>query len=290
MQKSEKCRIIVRRHCTSSDTNRVENLKQLFERGKQGPFATIFNSQEMQHAFERALDPTFEVHVIATVSSGKSTFVNAMLSRDIVPESNLACTATIMRIENQNGVPFFSAKRFDSNNVEIERQSPIDSDILTIWNSDTKTSLVEIQGDIPMLKEAKDANIVLIDTPGPNNSRNSEHKRKTLDAIKEEPMAMVIYILNSTALSTNDDKWLLHQVSEAMETAGRQAQDRFIFVANKADCFDPEDGEDVSSALDNVRTYFEQPNDPIFGDEPYYDQVVERDARAYAEEIMPIIV
>ncbi|MBW5390395.1 hypothetical protein E6A51_09400, partial [Brachyspira hampsonii] len=58
-----------------------------------------------------------------------------------------------------------------------------------------------------------------------------------------------------TQLSTNDDNLLLSSVLRAMEKAGKQAKDRFLFVVNKLDNFDPSEGESVERVLIDVKDY-----------------------------------
>ncbi|RMM09165.1 hypothetical protein APX70_00045 [Pseudomonas syringae pv. maculicola] len=56
-------------------------------------------------------------------------------------------------------------------------------------------------------------------------------------------------------MGTNDDKNLLGLVAETMRKGGKQSKDRFIFVVNKMDVFDPEKGEDLPSVLSRVKNY-----------------------------------
>lgn len=237
--------------------HRVTALKELFEHGKTGPFAYTFNTVEMQAAFDRALDPTFEVNVIATMSSGKSTVVNALLGKELMPAKNEACTATIARIEDDDDAPLFTAQRFDKHGKPLSNVKEANNALLTEWNDDKNTSLITIKGNIPTVQQTDECTMVFVDTPGPNNARDEDHQRITLEAIKSKPLSMILYVLNSTQLSTKDDRWLLDQVCSAMSAGGRSAQDRFIFVANKIDAFDPEKGESVTRALKNVRDYLQ---------------------------------
>lgn len=237
--------------------NRIGELQDLFGRGKSGPFSDDFKSEKMQAAFNRATDPTFEVNVIATMSSGKSTVVNSLLGLDLMPAKNEACTATISRITDHDGMKTFVARRLDKNGKVLDDTVEIDSATLSAWNDDERTSVIEIDGDIPTVSETPDCRMVFVDTPGPNNSRNDEHKQTTYKAIESKPLSMVLYVLNSTQLCADDDRRLLTKVCEVMRNGGRKAQDRFVFLANKIDCFDPEKGESVKVALKNVREYLE---------------------------------
>ena len=241
-----------------TDETRVQRLKALFEKGKMGPFKDTFNSKEMQQAFERAIDPTFEVNVIATMSSGKSTVVNSLLGAELMPAKNEACTATIARIRDVDTLKFFTAQRFDHHGNAISEEEIATKELLEQWNDDPKTHIIEVKGNIPTVEQTEACTMVFVDTPGPNNSCNANHQKTTLEAIRSKPLSMVIYVLNATQLSTNDDCWLLSQVRQAMSAGGRRAQDRFIFIANKIDNFDPEKGESVKHAMENVREYLKR--------------------------------
>lgn len=239
----------------TSQQNRVDDLKKLFEDGTQGPFSEIFQSPEMQAAFGRALDPAFEVYVVATMSSGKSTVLNALVGMELLPAKNEACTATIARIQDDDKADFFTAQRFDKDGKPLSEVEKADIELLEKWNDDPQTSRIEINGDIPTVQQTDERRMVFVDTPGPNNSRDSAHRRITLEAIRSKPLSMVLYVLNATSLSVNDDKNLLDEVCKAMSAGGRQAQDRFIFVLNKIDAFDPGKHESVRSALETTREY-----------------------------------
>ncbi len=240
------------------DDERLTKLHDLFEEGKQSPFGELFNSERMKEAFARATDPTFEVNVIATMSSGKSTVVNALLGKELMPAKNEACTATIARIEDDDNNPEFVAQRFDREGKPLSELVPATRELLTEWNDDVKTHLIEVKGDIPTVKETSACTFVFVDTPGPNNARTAAHEQATLEAIQSKPLSMVLYILNATQLSTKDDDQLLKLVCNEMNKGGRKAHDRFVFIANKIDAFDPEKGESVTKAMVNVRAYLRE--------------------------------
>ena len=235
--------------------DRVSRLRDLFRKAKDGPFDE-FRTESLDRQFRQALEPSFEVNVVATMSSGKSTVVNAMLGTSLMPSKNEACTATIARIEDHDDMEGFRARRLDRDGEILDDwQDGVDQDLLSRWNEDADTSIIDVQGNIPAVDEKEDVRLVFVDTPGPNSSRDPEHRKRTVRAITQRPLSMVLYILNATQLSTDDDCHLLDLVSTAMEEGGRQAQDRFIFIANKIDSFDPEEGESVAKALASVRQY-----------------------------------
>ena len=241
-----------------ADSKRTRALQELFEEGKNCPYpevAHLFQTGKMQNAFNDAMNTIFEANVVATMSSGKSTFINSLLGQELMPAAAKATTATIARVINRDTMNDFRGQRFDKDGNPISEPGELlDLKTMTEWNKDPETSFIDIEGNIPTISQSDSMTIAFIDTPGPNNSRNEEHYRRTVEAINSKPLSMVIYVLNGTQLEIKDDKDLLNLVREAMEKGGRQAQDRFVFIANKFDDVDPAD-EDIAESLEDVKNY-----------------------------------
>ena len=228
-------------------------IKKIFEEIQQGPFEEL-KGEDVKKAFKQVQNQELQVSVIATVSAGKSTLINALLGKKLMPSSQEACTATISEIQD-NDKEMFEAQAFDKNGNLYATSNDLDLDTMKEWNSNEKISKIEIKGDIPFVK-ADDTRLILMDTPGPNNSRDEAHKETTMRALSESSKTLVLYILNATQLGVNDDNNLLNMVAESMKVGGKQSKDRFIFVVNKLDEFFNED-DNVESALDKVRKYLE---------------------------------
>lgn len=252
-----KIRIHLKQVVVKDSYDRIKELITLFEYlQKECPFEDLKDKQ-IQDNFHNAVGSEFEVSVIATMSSGKSTLINAMLGRELMPAKNEACTATIAKIKDVDGMTDFSAVCRDLDNKEIVRTNQLTLQEMDKYNEDPKIAFIDIEGDIPFVS-SKNMELVLLDTPGPNNSRTEAHKNHTYRIIKEKSKPMVLYVLNATQLSTNDDNYLLASVADAMKVGGKQAKDRFIFAVNKVDTFDIEKGESIEGALGNVRAYLAQ--------------------------------
>ena len=250
--------------------DRLEKIKSLMTRvSKESPkFADYLanSDQKTKQDFEDALNNDFDAYVVATMSSGKSTFINAMLGQDLLPAANEATTATIAHIfdDKSYGGDFYG-ERHNSNGNLIEHNNAVDLATMKAWNADPETKAITLKGDIRAIKENSNVRLVLTDTPGPNNSQDPEHQRTTLGFIQDSKRnPLIIYVLNATQLGTNDDAQLLKLVADIMSKGGKQSKERFLFVVNKMDMFDPELGENIENALDSVRGYLEENgiNDP----------------------------
>ncbi|EGQ8224801.1 dynamin family protein [Vibrio cholerae] len=243
---------------------RLEKIKSLINRvSEESPkFADYLANSDLKakQDFEDALNNDFDAYVVATMSSGKSTFINAVLGQDLLPAANEATTATIAHIfdDKAQGDAFYG-KRFDSNGNLIEQNEAVDLAIMKAWNADSETKTITLNGNIRAIKENNNVRLVLTDTPGPNNSQDPEHQRTTLGFIQDSKRnPLIIYVLNATQLGTNDDAQLLRLVADTMSKGGKQSKDRFLFVVNKMDMFDPERGENIEEALNRVKSYLEE--------------------------------
>jgi GTPase Era involved in 16S rRNA processing len=234
--------------------DKLNELTELVNEMQRGPFEEL-RSDAIIKNFEKALSSDFEIAVIATMSSGKSTLINSLLGRELMPSKQAACTATIASIKNVPGQREFTGRCYDQDGLEIEPLQPLDSERMKEFNNNEDVSHIEIEGNIPYISSRR-MNLILVDTPGPNNSRNSAHKDHTYRIIKNESKPLVLYVLNSTQLSTDDDNNLLSIVAEQMKSGGKQSKDRFIFAVNKIDLFDPE-RETIVDTLKDVKDYLE---------------------------------
>ena len=195
---------------------------------------------------DRKIYRNIEVFVMATMSSGKSTLINALLSKKLLPSSNEACTATITRIINKNQKNY-SAKAFSRKRELLYEEYDVSYEK---WNNNENISEIEIYGIIPF---ANTLDLTLIDTPGPNNSRNIEHRKilvKNLENVNND--TIILYVLNATQLGITDDSNLLDYI---IKNVGNNTKN-IIFALNKLDCF--RDDDDILETLIKVYKYLKQ--------------------------------
>lgn len=226
-------------------------IDEIFDEIQAGPFDEL-KQPDVVKAFNMAKSSDFEVNVVATMSAGKSTLINALLRQKLMPAKQEACTATITEIKD-NDADHFMAKVYDTSGNLIQTHPELSFEIMDSLNSNPEVSKIHVEGNIPFVT-SEDVSLVLVDTPGPNNSRDPEHKAATYRMLSESSKTVVLYILNATQLAVNDDYNLLSHVADSMKVGGKQSRDRFIFVVNKLDDF--KKGEDsIEAAITKVRDY-----------------------------------
>ena len=234
-----------------SDDNKKKKIVKVFQDLQGGP-VDDFRDAKLTKAFENTNNSIFPVNVIATMSSGKSTLINALLGRKLMPSKNEACTATITEILDVDE-PSFAAVVYDKDDVVLQEVPQLTYDIMNELNNNENVHRISTEGDIPFL-DSKSTALMLVDTPGPNNAQNQAHKNTTYRAINSDSNNLILYVLNGTQLSTNDDAALLHYVADQIKKGGKQVRDRFLFVINKMDQFNPQE-ESIEKAIRSAKRY-----------------------------------
>lgn len=218
----------------------------------------VFTKEQLnsiQNSYENAKKADFKVCVIATMSSGKSTLINALLGRDLLPSNTAACTATITTIRDHEEMVTFDVKCFDKNGKAVSERKDVTLEALEDFNADTEIKQIDLIGPIPGIESDK-MTLFLVDTPGPNNSTNDEHEKLTNEIIHSDENTMVIYVMSPETIQSDDNNELLQSIAEVMQKDGKQAEDRFLFVINKCDDLDPEDEDDtVKNVIQTTKNY-----------------------------------
>lgn len=226
-------------------------IDEVFAEIQNGPFEEL-KSDEIKTAFQNAKSNDFEVCVVATMSAGKSTLINAMLGKELMPSKAGACTAMITRIKDVD-------QKKDSFRAEVYRKGRLsetyenlDYTIMDRLNEDDTVDEVRVYGNMPFVS-SDDLSLVLVDTPGPNNARDDSHEEVQQNALGKSSKALVLYIMTNE-YGTDDDEITLRRVANTMSVGGKQSKDRFLFVVNKMDCRSKGDGS-IEETLDQVREY-----------------------------------
>lgn len=234
-----------------SDDDINEKIVNIFQDLQEGPIDD-FRDAKLAKAFENTNNSIFPVNVVATMSSGKSTLINALLGKKLMPSKNEACTAAITEILDTDN-PNFTAVVYNENNSVIQEVPELTYEVMNDLNSNENTYRIAAEGDIPFL-DSRSTSLKLVDTPGPNNAQNQAHKNTTYRAINNDSNNLILYVLNGTQLSTNDDASLLRYVADQIKKGGKQVRDRFLFVINKMDQFNPEE-ENIENTMASARRY-----------------------------------
>ncbi|MCG3717753.1 dynamin family protein [Aliarcobacter butzleri] len=190
----------------------------------------------------------YKIAVVANMSAGKSTFINALFGNSILPAYSHAttdCPIYIYSDDNPDNdmaiVEFTDGKQTielakDIVQKEIKLYAQKDSDILDKKYKNVKK--IDLYWDFHVLQNSEkyDTNFIIIDTPGPNNTDeySFKHSETTKNIILNEA-DMVLYLFDYGQLDANlelneNNLWgLIKQKKE------KEPNFKVLFLINKID-------------------------------------------------------
>lgn len=192
------------------------------------------------------------IPVVATMSSGKSTFLNAICDTDIFPTKNTACTAKSTSYKHNRYLDHIigCARKKDG---EYLYEGVVTKETLIEWNDDPSIESIHLEGNIDWIDSDSPVNAVFYDTPGTNYSQDASHQQITIDFLKSSHPDLILYLINATQIATEDDKWLLKSV----QSITSKQNTKFLFLLNQVDKFDLEANDDLTTSLNQLKTYIQ---------------------------------
>lgn len=193
---------------------------------------------------QRLNDDEFRVAVVGEFSSGKSTFLNALIGKDILSHATQETTAAITRIVNvspndakcNTGCVFFTdnTEKKLTDLSQLREYTTRTSHSLNVIN---QVDRVEIY--IPILQSSN--RLVFIDTPGLNGIAEG-YRERTNDLVQKSHAC--IYLLRKSGISDSDIHFLKNIC---------KYQKNFIFVQNFIDAINAEEGDSVDTKLNELQ-------------------------------------
>lgn len=248
--------------------DKIKQLKELYRELQNGPIEE-FKTDEIRKAFTSAINDEFKIVVVAPMSSGKSTLINAILGCDLLPALAEATTAVITEIRDNDDMSTFQVSAKDADDQPIcfkvnedgsfveqainEKEKryipdpegrpvsnmPANSELIRQLNAaidpddpQGKKALIQtiqIEGPIPAFSTSR-LKTVFVDTPGGSYALNEEHRRLMEDAIQDEEKSLILFIFNGTQTGTNDSVEILSMIAEEMKKSSNGKQSRDRFL------------------------------------------------------------
>lgn len=235
------------------------------------------DAQALLLEVDRLRESAFRVVVIGEFSRGKSTLINALLGRQLLPARLRPTTSTLLRIRHGRR-DSVTVTRADGTVVPWELSRLTEVSTVT---GDTAVGVREviIEVDAPFLAQG----VELIDTPGVND----------LSALREDitlsylPSAdAAIFVLDAKACFTETERRFLTQQVLASNVS------RVFFVVNKADQLDPPyNASDLATLRERVcamvRPYIAEPMVFALAAKPALDAALAGDDHRRAESGLP---
>ncbi len=197
------------------------------------------------------IDKVFPMVVVATMSSGKSTMINALLGKEFLPNRNAACTARAISILDDDR-PTKETIYISNVSGQTKTYTKDIEKVLAEANENENVSGVLLRAHVNGVLNTDKA-LLIIDTPGPNNSRNEGHEQVLESVLKKIKGGLLLYILNASNMATNDDKHLLKEVHDLIKD---NPDIQILFAVNKIDVID-EEYESIEDCMNIAKEYLE---------------------------------
>lgn len=228
--------------------------------------------------YEEALNGEFRIVFAGMYSSGKSTLINAILGKEILPTSDETCTSKVFRIEHDERTSFARMWCTDANNNIVVPENEYDENTLseafeTMFPRGLDGKLLpSVPAEIETVHIAtnmcnlyprsgaynKDSiKLVIIDTPGTNSGDGKEQKHLdiTKNVIQSGKQEIVIFVTSASQNKVDSIMQFLDIVDQSGNASGAYDQ-RFLFALNMADTCEFKKKETWESRLKSTQTYY----------------------------------
>lgn len=202
--------------------------------------------EELISIQKRLEDKSFKLAVVGEFSSGKSTFINALIGKDLLKHATLETTATVTYIHNIDSKDKTKIK-VNYNNGEIKEYLDykyIKDTTTTASQEDVAMNIDFVDIYIPFVNIKSD--LTIVDTPGLNGTADN-HREKTIEEIKKSHAC--IYLLQKNGITDSDREFIRFLFNY---------QNNFIFVQNFIDELKESEGEYLSKKLDFLKRDIEK--------------------------------
>lgn len=177
----------------------------------------------------------FHVAVVGTMSSGKSTLIDALLGTDCMPSGNMACTAKIIsacQCGDMKKMMGFTVSR----NEVTSPQEQATRERINEWNQDETVQRIVLYGKAKRGRPPMPL-LVFHDTPGTNDALQRKRLEYVLSFFESNPVDLVLFVVNACHNGTDDQKNLASNIYKSVIAPKKIP---VLFVVNKLDEFDSE--------------------------------------------------
>lgn len=178
----------------------------------------LLKHQQNNEAFNRK--PLKKILVVATMSAGKSTLINALMGYRVNAVKTTACTNKLCYLYNK---PY-------SDGIIVKREN---GSYLYSYDIESPQKGEFIEAGLHFNSSLSECRICFIDTPGTNYSGDKSHGEITLKAISSNEYDAILFVSNALYFDTEDERMLLdYTISHTKK--------QIIFVLNQLDGFNPQ--------------------------------------------------
>lgn len=277
-------RTMLRRVKLAYDMIQSDNFRKIIEDktfgyGEDSRLRKTYN--KLKEIYDSAMDSEFRIVFSGMYTCGKSTLINAVLGKELLPSTDGTCTSKIFRILHDPSVAYAKMYCVNANGKVVVPEEEYTEETLAakfaelfprgsnnqlLPSNPPSIDAVIITTDISSLYpenaqyDQNSMRLVVVDTPGTSSGEGNmvkdgpAHIDITRSVIESDKKEMVI--LATSAIEDKDDsiQTFLDMVDKT-EEQGAYDQ-RFLFVLNKADLCTFKPGETWEAKLQSIRGYY----------------------------------
>jgi GTP-binding protein EngB required for normal cell division len=209
------------------------------------------NARSLRIKAKNALHQRFDILVIGEFSVGKSSFLNAILRKEILPTATLPTTSILTVIkfgEKEKAIVYYKDDQKEEMSVEkFSQEFKLSNKDLKDGKTNRfeKVRFAEIEYPLEILKN----NVNFIDSPGLNE--DYQRTKITLDGLKKSDAVILIF--------TADQFFSVSERDFYKEHIFTLEQENIFFVVNKWDLVKEREREDlIESAKDRFALYLDK--------------------------------
>jgi|GEM_PF-1735581 len=214
-------------------------------------FQELYTESQFVDIIRELEDNRYEVSIIGSFNVGKSTFINAILGREILPSRLKRCTSTSTYIEYAKDAEIIVTYKDNRTDV-IKIDNNYTSEMLAKYVSEDHfnpdITRVNIRFPLPICKDG----LVLIDTPG-FSSPNEIHDEIT-NSVLRNSKAIIVLMLAKQVGNRQEMFYLQHYLNEVLTSYNLAHKDsvNILFIINQMDSIRDSEIEDAFGALDEI--------------------------------------
>ncbi len=241
--------------------NKIENLEKYFSKYKNESF-----TKKLEEIKEKLDNQEYKIAVVANMSSGKSTFINALFGKEVLPAFNHATTDSATYIYSKPNIErkaeiFFSDNKesievFENLEAEIKQYAQKDEDC----KDDKYKNVEKIDLYYPFEKlqtsSNEDFSITFIDTPGPNSTGDygQKHKDQTRSVLNSVDMALFTFDYGQLDANLKSDEQGLWNTIKTRYKKDKNFE--VYFLINKIDMAMEDNFKEVKNKDDAKKNWY----------------------------------
>ena len=223
--------------------DKIEGLKKYFKEFNFGESRKQDEVKKLNELQNKLYNEEYKIGIVANMSAGKSTFINALFGTDILPTFNQAttdCATYVYSTGEKKSIIYKDNEKIELEEKELEEIKKYalkdSSEELKGSENDKYKNVTKIDLYYPFkyIQNSKqdDLNVIFIDTPGPNNTgiEKEKHEWITYSVINDVDMLFVIFDFGQLDANLTEGLW--NSIKERIE---KSREFKVYFLINKID-------------------------------------------------------